>query len=96
MSAVSGDGNNLLGSDERVGRLIEALSDLHADSVQRRNFAALHTVRVTAAGSPHLFALGPRDADGCLVRSGESGPAFVVAPATCEVLYAPFAPKPAK
>jgi hypothetical protein len=41
---------------------------------------------VVAGGTPHTFLIGPSDADGCLVATSDGGPAFVIAPSTCEVL----------
>jgi hypothetical protein len=90
VSAVSGDGNDLLRDKEGTRRLVEALSELRAESIQKRNFAPRHTLEVTAGGVAHTYLLGPIDSDGCLVKTSESSPAYVIAPATCDVLYAPF------
>jgi hypothetical protein len=83
VSSLTADGTEL--KDPRV---VEALSNLHAERIQKRDFSARHTLRVVVAGKIHSLTLGPRDSDGCLVRT--DGPAFVVAPATCSLLYAPF------
>jgi hypothetical protein len=68
--------------------LVDALSNLHAEAIQHRNFAVRRTIRVTA-GAVHTFLVGPSDADGCLIKTSEDGPAFVIAPSICTSLYAP-------
>jgi hypothetical protein len=83
VTSLSADGSEL-----KDPRILDALSNLHAERVQNRDFAPHHTLRVVAAGKTHTFSLGPRDSDGCLVRT--DGPAFVLAPPVCSVLYAPF------
>jgi hypothetical protein len=93
VSALSGDGAELSRGSEANTRLIDALSNLHAESLQRRKFTPSHTLRLTVAGAPHAFQLGLSDADGCLLRTSDAGPAFVIAPATCRLLQAPFTKK---
>jgi hypothetical protein len=90
VSAIAADGANLHRGDEKVARLVEALSDLHAESLQHRRVTAQHTLRITAAGTIHSFTLGLRDQDGCLVSTNDPQVAYVIAPDTCSVLYAAF------
>jgi hypothetical protein len=66
--------------------LVTALADLHAETVQQRSFLVRHTLRITAAGAVHTYLIGPADADGCLLRTRDDGPAYVIAPATCKLL----------
>jgi hypothetical protein len=84
VTAVSLDGAALSLGSPRADAIVRDFADLHAQAVQRRNFTARHNLRITAAGSVHTFLLGPCDADGCLLKTKEDGPAFVVGTRTSQ------------